>query len=277
MQSEKELTFGSLKITPSSPKFQVICHDWCWTQKCSPENELLFVTDGEFILNINGYVYVVTANHLAFIPKGSSYSYQLTSKRRLSYYSTLMDAELYDQHICEYLSLVEDNHVVKVDDSEKIRSYFDACATKFNDFYSYRINLCAQLAMIFAAYIEKRLLMKSEQDNLKTNAWASLIRYMEGNLNQKLSLGDFAKFMHMSASTFSRKFLNEFGMSPIRYFGNLRAQKAADLILHSTQSLSRIAQAIGIENIYYFNRFFEKNMHISPQEYMQISRRDDEV
>ena len=71
-------------------------------------------------------------------------------------------------------------------------------------------------------------------------------------------------------SYFIRKFTNEFGYSPMKYFDMLRAQQAMKLLESSDIPTEEVAKKIGITDKYYFNRFFYKHCDMMPIEYRKL-------
>lgn len=270
----QEKKFGRLTITPSTPAMSTVCSRWEGDFERYHMNEIMYIVDGECVLTINGYTYIATSQNLVLVPKHASFSHRLTSKKKLTYFSVKLDAELFGQSLFEYLELTADNHVVAVPDGNKVHSIIESCVSNCTDFYAYRLNLCSQLSQILSIYVEQRLSERKKMSEDIDNHFEPVIDYMKKNLDKNISINELSKIVHMPASTFNRKFLNTFGISPIRYYDNLRIQKVVELIVHSDWPISKISHAIGIDNKYYFVKFFMKHMNISPYEYLDVFRRD---
>jgi AraC-like DNA-binding protein len=65
----------------------------------------------------------------------------------------------------------------------------------------------------------------------------------------------------------SRAFSHEFGMTMSEYLRNLRLSRACDLLLTSSQQLSRIAHGIGFSDHAHFTRVFTTVLGITPSSY----------
>jgi len=270
----QEKKFGRLTITPSTPAMSTVCSRWEGDYERYYMNEIMYIVDGECVLTINGYTYIATSQNLVLVPKHASFSHRLTSKKKLTYFSVKLDAELFGQSLFEYLELTADNHVIAVPDGNKVYSIIESCVSNCTDFYAYRLNLCSQLSQILSIYVEERLSERKKMPEDIDDHFEPVIDYMKKNLDKNIAINELSKIVHMPASTFNRKFLHTFGISPIRYYDNLRIQKVVELITHSDWPISKISHAIGIDNKYYFAKFFMKHMNVSPYEYMDIFRHD---
>ena len=74
---------------------------------------------------------------------------------------------------------------------------------------------------------------------------------------------------HVTLTHFRRIFKEVAGMAPLQFLLQCRLQKAADLLIHTTDSVGRVAELSGIENPFYFSRLFKEKFYISPLEYRQ--------
>lgn len=97
------------------------------------------------------------------------------------------------------------------------------------------------------------------------------IQYMRENLNVKISLDDICHRVCVSVSHFSLLFKQKTGYSPIEYLIHLKIQRACQLLQFSALRIHEIAEAIGMDDPYYFSRLFTNTMGISPKNY-RLSR-----
>lgn len=96
---------------------------------------------------------------------------------------------------------------------------------------------------------------------------AQLLRFLTDNLHRSLSLADMAAVTGLSTYHFSKKFRAHTGTSPTKFFNELKVQHACRLLDNTTLSIRHIAQAVGIDDAYYFSRLFKKTMGVAPQLY----------
>lgn len=112
----------------------------------------------------------------------------------------------------------------------------------------------------------KRIKMKA--DNIINEA----ILFMRENLQEKLTVDDFANRFSFSASHFSGLFKKQTGISPIDYFINLKMQKACQLLDLTDLKIKEIGFKLGYDDPYYFNRIFNKVNGVSPSKWRSIKK-----
>ncbi|GBG08597.1 AraC family transcriptional regulator [Paenibacillus agaridevorans] len=94
-----------------------------------------------------------------------------------------------------------------------------------------------------------------------------LCNYMQMNLEKKLALPDLAAYLFISESHLRLLFRKTMGISPSEYLRQLRLQRAKDLLVNTTYSLSEIAELSGFQTLNHFSRMFKSNESIPATEY----------
>ena len=93
------------------------------------------------------------------------------------------------------------------------------------------------------------------------------IDFMQQNLHQPLTLQELAEEVHISASHYSALFRKKTGYSPLEYFNHIKIQKACQYLQFTKLRVKEIAYKMGINDPFYFSRFFSNMMGQSPLEY----------
>lgn len=92
-------------------------------------------------------------------------------------------------------------------------------------------------------------------------------------LNQKYmddwNVESMAEYCKLSVGYFSHIFKKRMGAAPMRYLTELRIEKAKELIVTNSMSLSDIAPMVGFPDPLYFSRVFKKTTGIPPKEFRQ--------
>ena len=93
-------------------------------------------------------------------------------------------------------------------------------------------------------------------------------RELERNLAQPLYLHHLAEVAGMHPTTFSRRFAQRIGLTPIRYRLLLRLNEAARLTwARGDLSIPAIASAVGFDDPVYFYRAFKQQFGMTPAQY----------
>jgi AraC-like DNA-binding protein len=90
---------------------------------------------------------------------------------------------------------------------------------------------------------------------------------MKKNIDAMCTLAEMAHEINISASHLSSIFKHRTGYPPIEYFNHLKVQKACQYLMFTELRINEIAAKIGIDDPYYFSRFFKRRIGVSPHEY----------
>lgn len=93
------------------------------------------------------------------------------------------------------------------------------------------------------------------------------ILYMKDNLENKIVLEDIAKHVGYSPSHFENLFLEKTSYSPMKYYNQLKIQRACSYLQFSDLKIKEIAFRLGYFDPYHFSKAFKKEMDITPKEY----------
>ena len=93
------------------------------------------------------------------------------------------------------------------------------------------------------------------------------LRFIEKNLNQKLTNSDIAGKAHMSANSFARLFHENIHLSLQEYIRKKRVEKACNLMHHTPDSIDQIASSCGFADRHHFSKVFKQVMNVTPAYY----------
>lgn len=91
--------------------------------------------------------------------------------------------------------------------------------------------------------------------------------YAERNLSGDLSLTHFAEMLHFHPIYLSNLFRQVTGKCFSDYIGEMKVDRAKELIKSSSMKIIEISGLLGFTSQSYFNRFFKKYTGITPNEY----------
>ncbi|MDY8137688.1 AraC family transcriptional regulator [Aquimarina sp. 2201CG5-10] len=95
----------------------------------------------------------------------------------------------------------------------------------------------------------------------------NLIKIVENNKLNKLTLKELAFLSNMSVSTFKREFEKHFQESPIKWFQDKRLEYSAFLLKSESKRPSDIFEEIGYENLSNFIHAFKTKFGVTPKQY----------
>ena len=91
--------------------------------------------------------------------------------------------------------------------------------------------------------------------------------YLEANINRRLTLSDICRDNLVGRSYLQKIFREKTGGGAMEYFGNLKIQKAKEMIREGSHNFTEIASLLGYNSIHYFSRHFKKVTGMTPSEY----------
>lgn len=92
-------------------------------------------------------------------------------------------------------------------------------------------------------------------------------KVLERDFRKTLRMGELASEAGVSERTLLRRFRNVLGMTPVQYLQALRLERARELLESSRDSVDRITQRVGYEDVSSFRRLFKQFTGLSPAEY----------
>ena len=244
----------------------------------SAHSTLVYCTDGEFSMNVEGEVFHVRTGDVLLIPRGSLFipldggacKYYVLNfsaetveggnipKRNASVtaHVNLEDGYAYSVR-GEYSSLIEVRKITK-NAPLKVKTLFEK-AKKLNPgerFYDQL--LLDQLAR------ELLVSLSDEKTRNICGRLSEILEYIEHNYSDALTLSTLSERFSLSESYISRLFKNELGIKPSEYINNARISAAETLLLTTDKSIAEIAERVGYSDVYYFSKTFKKLVGCSP-------------
>lgn len=134
---------------------------------------------------------------------------------------------------------------------------------------------------LFADLLMQELLIRilqtesktTHQQNARTNSnksrMAYVLKYIQDNLNEQISVEQLSKKAYMSVSSFYREFKNEMGLSPTDYIIDERIKLAENLLKQHNVSVKEACLQSGFNSFSYFSRIFKKRKKFSPSRYKE--------
>ncbi|HML47254.1 MAG TPA: AraC family transcriptional regulator, partial [Clostridia bacterium] len=223
--------------------------------KNRPVNAIYIKVRGKTTYSSVDGTHVSDANHVVFLPKGSTYYVRFDEPGEC--FRIEFDADPADIHILSIdvknpLSLI--HHITKLENLWLFKKpgYLPHTMQTLYGVLAHLDELTS------TAYIP------SEKFRLIEEA----VRHLEDNYSDPgLRISTLAKIAGISEVYFRRVFNEIYHVQPARYIRNIRIERAKELLLSDFGSIDEIAHAVGFSNIYHFYKTFKQIMGQTPTDF----------
>lgn len=127
--------------------------------------------------------------------------------------------------------------------------------------------LTLKLAELLLLIQRNGQLVNSTTQEGRDNTIDKVLKYIETNFNQPITLEDIAEIANLSPAYFSRKFKKETGITFKDYLNFIRNKRACQALITTDDSVTKIAADCGFGSSNYFKDIFRKMNGVSPREY----------
>ena len=235
-------------------------------------NKIYYVLDGSFRITMNGKTVEITKNQLVIVPEGTYHSYQMTSSS-IKLYWCHFNSAVNGVNIFETYKLGDNRFYFRVKDERETENLFktmlvDESKKSGAALVMYRHSKLMELLSIC---IENSM-QKDSEEEFEKEEFSDVIKYMYAHMDENIQVENLAEMAHFHPNYFIRAFKQKFGASPIKFFNQLKLERAKELLHNTDKSMSAIAAEIGINDMSYFSRFVKQHTGLSPSEYRNIYR-----
>jgi len=105
---------------------------------------------------------------------------------------------------------------------------------------------------------------------------APALRLMHGEPGRAWRVGELAKQVGMSRTSFALRFKANAGVAPLTYLQNLRMRLAEQLLREGAMSVSELAESLGYESDSAFSNAFKRRTGMAPKHYRSVLARMDQ-
>ena len=110
------------------------------------------------------------------------------------------------------------------------------------------------------------LLVHPDEDIIQAQIW------LKDNLEKEINVNELAKLFEMSERTFSRRFKNATGSTPLKYLQKLRMETAKELIKSSNLSINEVMYRVGYQDPSHFSSLFKTHHGTTAGQYKKTVR-----
>lgn len=111
--------------------------------------------------------------------------------------------------------------------------------------------------------------LKGRRRDYREGVIARVQRYIDENVDRRLTLGEVASIHGLSQNYLSTLFSRYAGCSFVEYATRAKISAAKRMLLSGDMRIQDVAERLGFESAFYFSKVFKKTEGISPREYAQ--------
>ncbi|MCR5468084.1 MAG: AraC family transcriptional regulator [Lachnospiraceae bacterium] len=245
------------------------------------EFELIYIKKGEGIVSVNLQDYHVLQGDLIYIIPGSLHEIKQIGDNIMEYENIMVDTYIIDSDTSDSLMhsfiapLLDGRIAVPKIISKSMSGYkriiapIDECdniRTTMPE--GHELYLKGQLFLFFYnLFSEYKKESVPPQKSNSLSRMKKILKFVELNYGEHISISDIANEVGLSESHFMKYFKETMGTSFIDYLKEYRLKMAARLLKCSDDTILRISEEVGFENVSYFNRSFKTKYGVTPSQY----------
>ena len=147
-------------------------------------------------------------------------------------------------------------------------------AYQLSDFYLQKSDACKQASDMIAlrnqAVCDLTERVRAKRERQKRSSYVEQCQdYVSKHYREKIYLEDMAKAMGVSGAYLSHLFSRETGVQLQNYITQFRVDRAANLLIHSDETIARIAEYVNFPSQSYMGKVFKRYMQMTPRAYRE--------
>ena len=246
------------------------------------ETEIIFVSEGRINVTINGKQHIAGAGDIIIINSGEMHEVYGVSAP-LKYSAMVFDFgmlafrndDITEKNFIDPImqgKLQFNNRAASSEEAFRLLEYIHRI--NHNKTGSYTLNTKAGLLRFFAMMIDSNgYFMSAEEQSAdeRRTLLKSIVRYINNNYREEISLEQIAGHFNMSRKYFCRFFKSHFNKTFVEYLNDVRIEQALSMLAEGT-SVTETAISCGFANMSYFARTFKSKTGQTPSEYKKAQK-----
>lgn len=238
-----------------------------------PVYKILYISEGNMCVSLNGYSYKITANSLVCFNNFENLEIQVLSRPCRRYLLCLNPLE-FERNINEpifdilFKTRFSENNIFAIDNPSMVISFFALLENekKTADLFSTRF--CSSQIFCFLAD-----LFRSNREHFLMNEHrripviAQVQQHIDSNYSENITISDLCDKFFVSQSYLNHKFKEIVGYSPIQYLKLLRLSHSRRLLITTSFTVNQISECCGFEDQNNFTKAFKKQYSMTPSEF----------
>ena len=242
--------------------------------------QLIHVLRGEVVFRFGVHCLRAAADDIFYLPSGTvmsaeSEGYAVVHRAVFDIAAVGEEADGFDSELLSIHNMRYKHSAVAFMRDHPLHGYLVGALQKLFDEWQtkdvcYRLSikatvfeLLANILRSFAAeqYLDDRTAYKNMQ------RLRPVIRYVDEHYAEKIYIRDLSALTDVSEDHFEKLFRTAMGRTPLEYVGYIRLCRAMELLIHTRDSVTKVARAAGFSGSTFFTRRFTEVVGMSPQEY----------
>jgi AraC-like DNA-binding protein len=239
--------------------------------RVSGEFKIIYITRGQGYVHFeeNEDIEISQGKILMIMPNQKYQYYHLPDSEWKEYFIRFEADTVYFELINQ---LFGKNQLVEVGFNEElIRLFNRALDVVRNGLKSSQVYLSGMLLHILGLIIAESKNNALARKEIQIVEQAKII--MNENVFVEVHLQEIASRLNMSYTTFRKNFKKYVGVSPARYFSELRLLKAKELLAETAYSIKEISYMLQFSSFEHFATMFKKATGITPKDFRQSEQK----
>lgn len=256
-----DLLSANLRLSLIRSYWQQADLDWAYPSYQRPYNWLIYTESGRGVVSADGRDYPLEAGHAIVVPLNSLCHYRCIEPMRIA-------ACAFTLQVAQGVDAFDVFHAPQQPQSVTQPQLLETIITSGADNAGTLAAMGAMYQLLAPILGQANSLSAEGQTDYPR--LQRVIRYIDDNLSEPLSVGQLAALNGHSEGHFSRWFSRLMGTSAKRFIVNKRIEQATKLLLFSSQNIDAIARQCGYQDALYFSRIFKRHIGLPPTEYRKI-------
>jgi AraC family transcriptional regulator, arabinose operon regulatory protein len=230
---------------------------------------LIYCLAGRGVAEIGDGTFAIERGNALVIPPHTPHLYRADEKDPWSIFWIHFRGSKLGETL-EWLGTDLGNPLIHAPDIPLMHSLFEEIYACLNYHYSNDGLLAMSSELLrFIARLRMNAVSSSKVLRVEDDRISESIAFMQRHLDLNINLEELARQAGQSVSSYSARFKDKTGESPINFHIQLKMRKACELLDSTDMMIAQIAELLGYEDPAYFSRYFKKIQGCSPLEYRQ--------
>lgn len=231
-----------------------------------------YILEGEGSFHVDGKTYNLK-KHEGFLICPDVVTYYEADKANPWTYTWVGFYGIKAEAYLKAANLTRENPIFSHSKENSIEQYFKQMQECNNLAQANEIKLQGLLYLLLGELIESCGKSLNRERNSKEIYIKKSIEYIEKNYSRNISINDMSKFIGLNRSYLSFLFKSNLNLSPQEFLIKYRMNKAVELMVNPSLSISDISHSVGYEDPLTFSKVFKKENGLSPRKYKEQNKK----